>query len=491
MSNTSNNRTDPNAVDLDHPLLQLTDVDSWTIRNSFEHVFVAGQTGSGKSSGSARSLVKAMMRAGYGGVLCTAKPGDAETYRRWARETGREDSVIVFGFDQPWKFNFCDYEMKVSEAYGVSATKNLVDLLVDLSETIGRKEGKGGGDDQKYWSDQLRALCTNALDAMQAAGWPISLPKLRDIVRSAPKAREELADSSWRERSVCYHCIVDGDNNLGRLSKARKADFNEAARYWLDEWPKLAPRTRSVIQSTFSSLADTISRGELRGLFNETTNIVPEITHNGAIVILDMPVLKFGEIGQAAQLIWKILWERSVQRRSVDDSTIPCFLVVDECQLLLSESDQTFLTTARSSRASAVFLTQTVSNLYAVLGGDSKKAVADALLANMNLKVFHANGDSVTNEWGTATLSKEWTQRMTTSEGKSTMPAVPLFIPKGENESTSMSESLENAVEASEFHNLRTGGSPDCIVDALLFRAGSVWKKTEKNWMKVSFDQNA
>ncbi|MEM8667418.1 MAG: TraM recognition domain-containing protein [Planctomycetota bacterium] len=477
-------------VNLEHVLLNFSEHDPWTIRNSFEHVFAAGQTGSGKSSGSAKTLVKAMMKAGYGGLLCTAKPGDAETYRQWAEDVGRGDSVVVFGFGQPWKFNPCDYELRVASTYGVSATKNLVDLLVDLSDTVGRKEGKGGGDDQTYWSDQLRALCTNGLDVMQAAGWRVSLPKLKEIVRSAPNQRDQLADENWRVRSACYRCIVDGDRRRSSLSETQQVDFEEAARYWLDEWPNLAPRTRSVIQSTFSALADTISRGELRNLFSDTTNIVPDVTHHGVLLILDMPTLKYGEIGQAGQLIWKILWERSVQRRNVDERTIPCFLFIDECQLLLSESDQTFLTTARSSHSCALFLTQTISNLYAVLGGESKKPIVDALLANMNLKIFHANGDSVTNQWATETLSKEWTQKMTTSEGKSSMPAMPLFIPQGENESTSMSESLENAVEASEFHTLRTGGPPSCKVDALLFRAGKTWKHSGKTSLKVSFDQN-
>lgn len=60
---------------LDKPLLHLTKKDPFTLRDSFEGVHFFGGIGSGKTS-SAKLLAKAMLRAGYGGLVCTVKPDE-------------------------------------------------------------------------------------------------------------------------------------------------------------------------------------------------------------------------------------------------------------------------------------------------------------------------------------------------------------------------------------------------------------------------------
>src|ERR1700759_2635658 len=54
--------------DLDTPLLQLSAVDTFTLRDACQGVHVFGGIGSGKTSGSGNALAAAYLRAGFCGV---------------------------------------------------------------------------------------------------------------------------------------------------------------------------------------------------------------------------------------------------------------------------------------------------------------------------------------------------------------------------------------------------------------------------------------
>jgi hypothetical protein len=61
------------AWELSRPLLGWSKSDVWTIREAVEGTLILGATGSGKSSGSGAAIAKAMLAAGFGGLILTAK----------------------------------------------------------------------------------------------------------------------------------------------------------------------------------------------------------------------------------------------------------------------------------------------------------------------------------------------------------------------------------------------------------------------------------
>jgi hypothetical protein len=79
--------------------------------------------------------------------------------------------------------------------------------------------------------------------------------------------------------------------------------------------------TRSVIVSTFTSMADCFLRGMLGRLFCTETNFTPEDTFKGKIIIFDLPVKEHNELGQFAQVLFKFVWQRAVERRIPPGST--------------------------------------------------------------------------------------------------------------------------------------------------------------------------
>src|ERR1700749_3283555 len=64
--------------------------DALTLADAKTGVLITGQTGRGKTSGPGRLLAKAYLRAGFGGLVLCAKIDEADLWRKYLRETGRE-----------------------------------------------------------------------------------------------------------------------------------------------------------------------------------------------------------------------------------------------------------------------------------------------------------------------------------------------------------------------------------------------------------------
>src|SRR6201990_1093313 len=84
--------------------------DTLTLADGKTGVLITGQTGRGKTSGPGRLLAKAYLRAGFGGLVLCAKIDEADLWRNYLRETGREADGIFFGENAEHSFNFLSYE---------------------------------------------------------------------------------------------------------------------------------------------------------------------------------------------------------------------------------------------------------------------------------------------------------------------------------------------------------------------------------------------
>jgi len=471
---------------LDTPLLGFSEYDAWRIKDACEGTQIFGATGSGKTSGSGQAIAKAFLRSGFGGLVLTAKPDERALWEKYCKETGREDSLIVFSPSEKWRFNFLNYEFK-RPGVGAGFTENLVSLFCSVMEIGERKQGSSGNQD--YWKHTLKQLLRNAIDLVSVAKGQVSLPDIYDIILSAPQNIEATHSETWQNKSFCFACIAEGDAKVRSNSSHPKAqDFKLTAKYWLSEFPTLAEKTRSIIVSTFTSMADCFLRGTLRELFCTTTNVVPEVTHDGAIILLDLPVKEYNEMGQFAQVLFKYIWQRATERRNIEKHPSPVFLWADESQNFVTSSDMQFQATARSSRACTVYLSQNLPNYYASLGGgDKAKHEVDSLMGNLQTKIFHANGDSVTNTWAAETIGKglQFLSNYSSSSVDSGIMGV------GETNSTAGgSQSRDYLIQPAEFTTLLKGGFENNLcVEGIVFQGGKVWNATGKNHIKATFNQ--
>jgi type IV secretory pathway TraG/TraD family ATPase VirD4 len=249
------------------------------------------------------------------------------------------------------------------------------------------------------------------------------------------------------------------------------------------ERPALAPKTRETIDADFTGMCDPLTRGKIGELFGTNTNLSPDDIFDGKVVVIDIPVAKFREVGQFAALIWAQLFQRAVDRRDyTPPKTRPVFLWIDEAHWFSIDQDAIFQTTARSKGISVVRLTQNLPNFLDAYGRDGKHKV-DTLLGNHATKIFHRNGDPTTNEWAAKVIAKEINYKHSLSNSGS------INSNQGFNASASVSEAYEDSCQPHEFIGLKNGGQKNgSIVEGILFQSGRLWQR-DRRWTVRRFRQ--
>lgn len=464
--------------DLDTPLLALSPVDVWRIRDACEGVQIFGAIGSGKTSGSGAALARAFLSQGFGGLVLCAKPEERRLWEDYARQTGRTSSLVIFAPDQPWRFNFLDYELR-RQGSGGGQTENLVRLFSTVTEIVEGKQSVGSGGDP-FWERAGQELIRNAVDAIALAGEPLTLSHLLDFITSAPQDTPQVGDTQWQETSYCARCIAQA---VQRAKTPREQhDLEMASRYWLQSFATMADRTRSGIVAHVTSVADILLHGIAWELLATDTNLVPEVTYkNAAVIVVDLSVQEYDRLGRIVQGIWKLMFQRAILRRDAHTDPRPVFLWADEAQNFASSFDYQYQAVARSARACTVYLTQSISNYYSVLGAQARDET-HALLGNFNTKVFHANGDHATNQYAADLIAQSWT--MTGSMNTNTQD-------KGQgSRGSGFSESVQYKVLPGEFTTLRKGGPLNGLeVDGIVFQGGRIWEATGDTYLPTVFKQ--
>lgn len=484
--------------------------DQWTIRDAVRGTQIFGGIGSGKSSGSGRKLALAFLRKRFGGIILTGKVDETNQWLRYAEETGRLNDVIIFGpkreytekeieeddyyqfRNQEYKFNPLEYEMNRPAKDGGGETSNIVSLFNAIMKMGNRLSGAGGGGgDDPFWDMALQRCVKAAVDLLKLSKQEITIANMAKVIRDAPtggsylnqyynlvtaeddQSRQQLEE--WADESYTIYCLVWADAE--ELSVADTRTFEVVISYFLNDFATLAEKTRSSIVEYFYSFANPFRSGLLAEYFAQETSqeILPEVTFNGKIIILDFPVKQFLMIGIYAQNIYKRLWQQAVERRDTEIYPTPVFMWVDESQYFLNEDDMLFQTTARSSRACTVMISQNISNYYATIGGKHPRDRVNSLLGNLATKIFHANNDYVTNEWAANTIGKTFQSKTSVSFGT--------------NDNTSISESLHYQVEPQRFTTLLSGGKYTKFdVEGIVTVTGKEWSNG-KNYIEVAFNQ--
>lgn len=473
---------------LDVPLLRVSKQDVWTIRDACEGALILGGTGSGKTSGPGFAYARALLAAGFGGLVLTAKPDEAALWRAHAEATGRTASLCVLSPSSGHRFNFLADTLRRTPAG--SQTESLVSLMTVAADAADRGTGvsQGGGSGQDpYWGRAMKQLLRNAFDVLRLADKEITVGAVVRLINDAPQSVAQIGDPAFVRSSFVLRCLQTADMLCD--SDLDRGDLDATARFWLREFPSLASRTRSSVISTFTSMADGLLRGDLRELLSTTSTIKPEMLEQGMVLVVDLPVKVHGDAGRVAQTVIKHVVQTSLESRDVTTSPRPVFLWMDEAQNFLSGTDHTFLATARSSRAATVMITQSIPGLIAATGGREARSTSESLISNLRTKVLCANDCPVTNEWAERLFAKAWQTRVSTSL-QDRQPANNQHHGTQHSAGSSAQQSLDPEVLAREFHALRCGGSRhDHAVDCLWFQGGRVFRATSKNYVRLTFRQ--
>ena len=463
--------------DLNFPLFQWSPYDAFTLRNAVESVAIFGELGAAKTTGSAAWILLKYLQLGMGGLVCCVKPGDRELIEAYAKQTGRGDSLIVVSPSNRWRCNLIRYALKRPGVRG-SRIEQLVSLLMTIVEAAERGERGRAGQGDVFWSRSLRQILRNGLEVCIAARCEVSMKLLHEVITSAPRSHTEVHSEAWQKESLCYRLIEEAESK--EKTEREQSDFELAAKYFLREFPDMPNDTRGSILATYAVMADVLLRGHMADLFDGETNFLPDLTFDGAIIVLDLPIKVYGQSGIYVQSAFTYLWQLACEQRDVTANPRPVFWFVDEAHEVVCNYTPEFLATARSARVATVLISQNKPNYLAAMGGDAGRHRVEAFLGNMGTKIFHANGDPETNKWASDMISEEMQSRINwhgaTESGQG----------KGGG-----SEAPGRKVMASEFTTLKKGGSQNhFITDAIVYQTGANFAGNNgEPWMRVAFVQ--
>lgn len=487
---------------LAQPLIHLSPNDWWTIGDSIEGLLCTGRSGGGKSSGTGEMSLSAMVHAGYGGLILAANASEIDFAERICHAAGRGDDLIVIrpggmrnGDCAPWRFNPVDHELR-RKGDGAGHVENVVGMyaaILDLADRAGSASGgpPSGHDGDPFWRQSTMRMLRNFVGLLVLALGTVTISDLYQAILSAPQSAEEARSESWKT-SFTFRLLKLADDKP--KTPHQRHDFGLIADYILKELPLLPQKTRGSIVAMFTAMSDALQRGVLHDLFGTDTTFTPEATEHGRIIVVGLSVKEYGELGLIANVLMKYAWQRSIERRANEGpGTRPVFLYADEAQYFVTARDMLFQTTCRHAKVATVLLTQNVSNFYAALGGGEKgRAEADSLFANLNTKVFHSNGDAVTNQWAAEQIGRSRQFFLNTNQSSHADDWFETVTGMGNsgNSSTGMSEQMDFEVQPSAFTMLRTGGAQhDKYIDAVVYQSGRTFNATGKAWLPVTFRQ--
>ncbi|MCR5164919.1 MAG: type IV secretory system conjugative DNA transfer family protein [Thermoguttaceae bacterium] len=459
--------------------------DYLTLGQAFEGISIFGGTGSGKTSGSGKTIAKAMLKLGMGGLVLTAKPDERELWEKYAKATNRENDLIIINTSLNSKtLNLLSYEYNKNKNEGtiVHELANVLNSAIDSMQTSSGNKG------DEFWIQSSFQALVAAIDMLLYAYDDVDITKIVNFIRESPSTIEQVNSffqriqvnikGFWEETFYKAAKMAPGPSD--QLTE-RDEDFYEAKKFWIKDFPSFAPETRASVISILMARLSGLLHSPYRRLFSSETNVKPEDTfgeeENSKIIIVDIPIKKFGESGRFAQILFKSIWQRAVERRNVEKGK-PAFLWADEAQYFVTKGDLQFQQTARSSQVVTVYLSQSIANYQANLGeSSSNSSNTDALMGNFQTKIFHANGCHVTNRYAEDVFGKK------------------LQTLHVENTRVDYNEEITGEfpiVPAQNFTNLKQGGNQNNKkVEGYVFQSGRIWDTNpSRNYIVATFDQN-
>jgi TraM recognition site of TraD and TraG len=508
----------PYFADLDTPLLEFGKGGVWRIRDAAESVAVFGAPGSGKSTGSARAIARAYLAAGMGGLVLCAKTDEADVWRGYAVECGRQDDLVILDESAGERFNILNYAAATIGRPGFE--RNLVSLMEKLAEAARVADDKSSGGDKegRFYYDTASRWLSSAFPLLLLAYGNVSMKQLYEMVSSAPGSiadvKKEIDNiTEGRQQGISSFCLrtiyLAGEGLKAKAAQRgvnpealpEAQDFDLYAEVWTDEIPGSDVRERSIVSSILRNLTGAFATGKLRELFCTGTSAVPEMAREGKIIVIDLPVLRFGPTAIVAQTVFKYLFGLAVQNEAVTATTRPVFIWADEAQFFINSADDNLLSTARSSKTCLVYITQDLPTYYARIGKDARDK-AEAILSKFGTRIFHANSSRETCLAASEIIGKEYQEEIvfTTSDAREQRSGASRHDEHGGfdgGDGKTRSESLarqyryEFAVPPDVFAwRLRTGGPRNGYkVDAIVIRNGTRWKSTGRHWLQAEFSQ--
>lgn len=476
----------PPSDPLDMTLLHWSKDDPFTVRDLINGgAAIWGRTGAGKSSASGKRLMRALIENGNIGLLIlAAKPEDADDVRALFDRAGQSDKLLVVNDDGELRFNFLDYVRKLGgDTRDIAKTLNVIGESLNSSDSDGREEGS-------FWQGQQEMMTYNAVECVKRGTGQVSAPDLLNFILGAAREPKDFFNEQFRA-GFHYQVLQRAlDAAKATTSKREQYDFELARAFWVKSLPLVAQKTRSVIESSVLRLLHFFNVGIVRELCSTTTNVSPDDLLTGRSILINLPPSKYGESAKFLGAGWRYLTQKMIMQRKARSGDPVVVIWCDEAQQWVNSHDSHFMAQCRSHLGCQVFLTQSLSSIFAELLSKKGEHVGKALIGNFTTRIFHALGNYEDAEFASKLIGEAPQMFINGSAG----PQDDLFsgLMGLSHYSGGFSEQMQPIVMPQVFMNgLRTGSKlNNYMVDAVVVKSGEPFANGQ-NFKFVCFDQRS
>lgn len=319
------------------------------------NTLVTGDTGSGKTSCILRPWLAQWIAQDMGGAMVLCGKGQLVN-----------DLRAVPGF----KIISPDHDL-YAPIEGMSP-EDVTDSLAEMFSSKGPKEDQSiwSGLAYKYLGSSTKILAI--LSIMEPDTWKWTLGGLYDFCFGPREAAKEIIEGKY------------ADALPGMSGPLRRAWHHWA--YW---HPATHEKTRVSIEVTLQGwFADLMGNSLLESWIDAEEGVRVEDVLIGERIGLHLPESEYGKAGNvisnfAKRRLYRATQNRGLAWESGKDGHRQALLMVDECQLLLTDADRRMLPITRSLGLSDCFATQTVDSISTALG-DKSAALGETLAAFQN-----------------------------------------------------------------------------------------------------------
>lgn len=345
------------------------------------HLFIFGETGTGKTATTLRPVYKKWKDSCIGGALILDGKGDLPT-------------EFAQGNSNFFLLDPMDPKCVVNLIHGLGADEIASVITQVMSDPK----------QDQFWVGSAETLIKYCALCLQFAREKLMDPAESDYFAWNLSNLSKMVSSIEFRTQVLDRCSSDLETATPLVQTAH--------RYLSTEFITMSNDTRSGIIQTASQLMDPIASHEQIYRWSSTTSdgFDIEAVLTGLHVGIAAPEYKYGKSGLAVQSLMKARIYRAIRQRgskwSETEGQKKVLMMMDECQELLGPQDNIFAV-ARSLGLTAICATQTIEGLNAVLTKDN----AAALLGNFrNLICFKSSPDTfryISERMGAAALRVE------------------------------------------------------------------------------------
>lgn len=376
---------------LSRPLLRFADDVIYDVAELHRGVLILGSQGEGKTT-SLRSIIGAMMLAGFGGVALVVKNDFPEEIISIAKAAGRDKDVVVLRPGGVHRFN---------PFSGVEDTTYAAEMLAEISDGLGSQ--KPDGDDG--WRQQRDMLLENLCVACLHLHGRMDADLLSSLYDMIPENTAGLETPAFKE------------SPLARLRREAIAGdlpshIVAAAHFLCVKFPGYPDRTQGSVRSMVLPVFHAFSRPGIASIFRgDSTVDMDEVLNHRKILLVDIPATtREGKCANAT--LQYCFCKASLRLKRINDA----FLICDEFQETAGRTLIESLSLFRQYRVSPVLASQSVTAVELRVGAVAGKTIAGLI----RTVVFFGQNDTDTNEWAEKLVGDTyyWKQSYSNSDGK-------------------------------------------------------------------------